>query len=86
MEDELVLENRILNGDAVARFLSDPTIQGVMQDQKLLYFNEWVEAESPEARERIWAKARALDDIDTQLRAVVASGQRAKHDLAARDG
>lgn len=86
MEDTYVLETRIIHGDAVERFVNDPTIQSVFAEQKLLYFNEWVETESPEERERIWAKARALDDIDTQLRAVVASGQRAKHDLAARDG
>ncbi|MBA3678383.1 MAG: hypothetical protein H0W74_13445 [Sphingosinicella sp.] len=73
-------EQVIINGDAVARFLNDSAIQAAIRDTKLLYFNDWYAAETLEERERLWAKARALDDLQINLQAIVDAGELAKRE------
>lgn len=76
--DELELEKAIINGEAVARFLNDPTIKSVLKELELLYFKQWSAAADLAAREALWHRAKALDDIATSLEAVKQAGQIAK--------
>lgn len=61
-------------GERVDQFLSDDVVQQVFRERKLLYFEEWLKSEDPTERERIYARARAFNDLSIALRAVVDAG------------
>lgn len=74
-------EEQILHGVAVERFIKDPIILRVKAGLELDYFDEWKKAPNPEAAEEVRAKSRVLDDLWQAFERVVASGQRAKHEI-----
>lgn len=75
-------ELAIIQGEAVARFLSDDVVGAVFRDLDSQYYEAWRSAATPEEREELWAKARAIVDLRYRLQAVADAGERAKHDLA----
>lgn len=74
-------DDQIRHGEAVASFLGNETIREVFAGLDQVYFRAWKEAPTAAEREQIHAKASALDDLSLSLAAVVASGQRAMHDI-----
>lgn len=68
----------ITAGHHVERFLGDEVIQQVMLEQRQVYFSHWMQSNDPAERERLHARARALDDLVTSLQAVADAGTLAK--------
>ncbi len=82
---EIPLDEQILQGDQIARFLRDETVLRVKAGLELDYFDEWKAAKTPADAEEIRAKSRVLDDLWAALGRVVARGDHAKHEVAQRD-
>ncbi len=84
-------ETRETLGDAEARgrridqLLKDPTVTAVMNGLELSYYTAWKGAVTPTDREQIYSQVSAFDALREALRAVVISGERATHDLAAME-
>jgi hypothetical protein len=57
--------------EKVAEFLGHPVIREVFASLAGAYFEQWKEAADPAAREHLWAKCRALDDLMIGMQAVV---------------
>lgn len=81
---EIDLDEQILQGDAIARFIRDETVQRVKAGLELDYFDEWKKAPTAEEAEEIRVKSRVLDDLWTALGRVAARGDHAKHEIAQR--
>jgi uncharacterized protein involved in type VI secretion and phage assembly len=75
-------EEMIQHGAAIERLLGDKAVQAVFGDIQEKYYQQWKEASSPELREHLWFRARAVDDLKLVLEAAVVSGQ---HEQAAMD-
>ena len=82
---ELTLEDQVIRADAVRRFIDDGTVKSILVGMSQTYYVAWLSAATLEARELLWAKARALEDLTVALQAVVDSGDRATHDAEQRD-
>lgn len=51
------------------RLADDPTFVRLVEELQARYHREWLaDAATPEARERLWAKAVALRDLQDELR------------------
>ena len=72
-------ESDIIRGDAVERFLNDPSIQEVFAKMDQMYFSQWISSEAPADREMLWAKARSLRELGTGLHAMKDLGVAARH-------
>jgi hypothetical protein len=72
---ELTDEQKIRAGHRIEQFLSDEEVQAGFTRLHADYYKAFRAAKTPEEREQAWAKARALDDLATEL---VASVQRGK--------
>jgi hypothetical protein len=78
-------ENTEARGERIAAFLKDEVVQAVFTGLRLSYYEAWVEASDPAEREKLHATARALDDLSHALSRIVASGDRAHHELRFAD-
>jgi len=75
----------IRHGEAVARFLNDPTISSVFKEMDKQHYEAWKSAATVEDREALYQKARAIADLRSTLEAVVQAGELAKHNAARAD-
>lgn len=80
---------RVNNPDAIIRraakidaFLKDEDIDAAWKQVATRYYEEFRRAESSEQRMQAWARAKALEDILTELRVAIDSGERAVLDAA----
>jgi hypothetical protein len=64
----------IYRAERVAQFLGDTTIREVFASLEGLYFEQWKNATDTAARETLWAKCRALDELQVSLQAIVDAG------------
>lgn len=78
MEDR---EKAVLNGQEVQKFLHNPVIVSVFDELDRMYYDKWRAAATPEAREELWAQARALDVLVESLTAVVQAGELVNHQM-----
>jgi hypothetical protein len=85
MHNEFELEVAQQNGEAVAKLYTDPVVKSLFAELEMRYFRLWMESQSVEDREFVFAKARALSDLGIAFQAVIDSGARAKLDLEQRD-
>lgn len=67
--------------EQVAAFLGNETIKAVFQGLELSYYQAWREAQDPAEREKLHAQASAFDDLREAFKRVVATGERATHEL-----
>lgn len=70
------IEQTIRDGERIERFLADEVVARAITALGARYTELWKASQSPSDRESLWAKARALDDLQADLRAVVDAGQR----------
>lgn len=79
MNDDIVEQEQkeIDAGSRVHAFLQDKDVIEAMARLQRRYVDDWKAGDSPEKRETAWAKQRALDDLRTELEAVVESGKKA---------
>jgi hypothetical protein len=82
---ELTLEDQVIRGENIKRFFADGTVRDVMHEKLQEYYVEWLRAATPEDRETLWAKARAIEDLVVKLQAVADAGDRATWDQTQRD-
>lgn len=59
----------------IERIVSDKSAQQLFADLSTHYGNQWKTATTPEKREDLWQKQRALDELWNEFQRVVASGQ-----------
>lgn len=78
-------QKQISAADRVAAFLADDAVKGAMARLSRTYYEEFKKAATPEAREAAWSKSAALDDLATQLQAVIDTGTRTKADVERRE-
>ncbi len=74
-------EQAIRDADVIASFLGNESIKRVFVAWDAVLWRRWKEAPSPAEREELHAEARAFDHLAECLRAVVATGERDKHEL-----
>jgi hypothetical protein len=75
------MENEKIRGQQIKGFLENETVQAVFKSLELSYFEAWKRATDPAEREQLHARASAFDDLRDSFKAVVASGERATHEL-----
>ncbi len=68
------MSDPIAVGAAVERFTNDPTIQEVFADLVKTYFLEWTKSTEVSAREAIFAKVSAVEDLHNALKSLVDAG------------
>lgn len=73
------LEEQVINGEAIRRFLNDDTVKRILAGLQIDYFEDWKTADASDKRDEIRARARALDDLIAALERVVESGKLATH-------
>lgn len=78
-------EKRIAEGARVEAFLRDDAVQNALKRLHERYYRDFKSAATPDAREAVWAQAKALDDLCTELAATVDSGTRASVERQRRD-
>jgi hypothetical protein len=66
--DPVTAANRILG------LFNDETVQQILHERKMMYFNQWLDSKDPSERERIYAEARAFGALNIALQAVVDAG------------
>lgn len=66
-------------GEEMFEILNRPVVQQAFKDLGKDYYNEFLKADSPAARQAAWAKGRALLDLAKELRSVLDRGRIAKH-------
>jgi len=71
-------DQAIRDGEKVEQFLKDEAVINAFAKVEQQYVAEWKSSEDPEKREALWAKQRALSDVQAKLRASVGDGQIAK--------
>lgn len=64
----------------VEAFLADEAVAGAFTTLSQRLHAEFIAADDSEKRTTAWAKARALDELKTELRAIVGRGTQAQHD------
>ncbi len=82
MSDRYELENEKIRGEQIHGFLENETVRGILNGLELSYYTAWKQAATPTEREQLFATVSAFDDLMSTFRAVVASGERATHELA----
>ena len=70
MKSSRQLDDAILEGHSAHSFLQNPQFQQSVEDVKTDIFNSWVNTQPQEfaAREQLWVKWHALDEILRGLR------------------
>ena len=78
-------EDRIIKANAARAVLEDPVIQEAFETLEEYYTESWVNSEIDDniARERVFLKLRALDDLKKELTSMITSG---KDNILARNG
>lgn len=79
---EKSLRELVRDASRVREFLNDPVITDIFSGLKHALFNRFVEALDAPTREALHAEARAVEDIEASLRAIVGAGESAQHELA----
>jgi hypothetical protein len=67
-------DKAIRDGQRVAQFLADSAVQEAFAKMKARAYNSFKASLTPETRTEAWALARAVDELEIELRAVVDSG------------
>jgi hypothetical protein len=68
----------IAKGEELEKFLNTPTVKEAFSTLGKQYTAEWLNADTPEEREKVWALSRALLDVAKELRSVFERGRSAK--------
>ena len=76
------LEQQVSAGERVSRFLADEAVIAAFTKLEEKYIAEWKGSKTREERESLHAKVQVVEDVRTQLRAIVDNGTRAKHEVA----
>jgi hypothetical protein len=66
-------DKTIRDGNRVAQFLADPTVQEAFDRLERRVYTQFKSSLTPETRLEAWAKARVIDELKIELRAVVDS-------------
>lgn len=61
----------------MAGFLANPTIRTVFEGLDQSYYRAWKDSTTPTAREELYARVAAFDDLNAALQGIVSSGERA---------
>lgn len=69
------------DADAINNFLEHEGVKRVFRAYDEVLWTQWKQSNDPAVRERLFAQARAFDDLGAGLRRVVASGKRETHEL-----
>lgn len=62
----------------LSKFLDAPVVKKAFADLGKQYTAEWLNAETPQERENVWARSKALFDVAKELRSVYETGRTAK--------
>ena len=59
----------------IDQFLRDDVVGGALQRMERRYYEEFLAADSSEARVKAWAKANVLRDLEGQMKSLVDAGE-----------
>jgi hypothetical protein len=68
-----------VDGTEMQAILATPVMRKAMLDLGKDYYNQFLKAATPAAREEAWVKGRTLLDLAKELQSVVDRGRMAKH-------
>jgi hypothetical protein len=68
------IDKSIRDGQRVAQFLADPAVAEAFDRVERRAFNQFKSSLTADTRTEAWAKARVIDELKIELRAVVDSG------------
>lgn len=80
-EDRQARQAEVWAGQRMKEFLNDELMQQHFNDLLHGWQNMWLDAESPEEREKLWARSRALRDFIESLQSVINTGEMASVQL-----
>lgn len=78
-------DERIADATSVEAFLRSPAVENALARLHAEYYLAFKTGTTSEAREAVWAKARALDDLCVELSGVVDAGTRARAEKLRRE-
>ena len=78
------LDQKAAAGKRVEALFNDPEVKQALGKLQQRWFDEWRKAADPIAREALHAKARALEDVEAEIRKVVSDGQLAENQVRRR--
>lgn len=73
-----ITENELRDAERIKAFLADEIVQTAIENLRQKYYQDFKTSVSPELRNDAWACARAIDDFENELRAVVENGVAAR--------
>jgi len=71
-------EEEIERAKSAERILYDPVFRDAMDMSIKVFYEEWLDAKSVEARESAWAKTHAIQELEQSLRSIIAHGEYAE--------
>lgn len=74
-------DRRVREGHRITEFLNDDVVGACLGKLERKYYEQFVAADSSEARVRAWACAVVLRDFHQHLQSVVTDGQLAAHEI-----
>lgn len=75
-------EEEIERAKSAERILHDPVFRDAMDMSIRTFYEQWLSADSVEARESAWARTHAIQELEQSLRSIIAHGEYAE--LAAK--
>ena len=67
-------EDAIKRAERLKTFLADDVVQEAFENLERAWYEQWKSSDTPEARERLFAKSCALDELRGSFTAIVDSG------------
>lgn len=74
-------ETKVRAAERIKEFLADDAVAACLGRLERKYYEQFIAADSSEARVKAWAAANVLRDFHSQLQSVVTDGANAEHEI-----